>query len=60
LSLKPLSEQHTATDGAVDVLQLLLRHFRVLGVDVDYHIADFLVGLQNPPKNFCRKSDFLM
>ena len=28
------------------MLQLLLRQVRVLGVDVDYHVADLLVGLQ--------------
>ncbi len=46
MSLKSLSEQHAATNSAVDVLQFLLRQVRVLGVDVDDHVADFLVGLQ--------------
>src|SRR5476649_1214748 len=46
LSLKSLSEQHAATNGAVDVLQLFLRQVRVLGIDVDDHVADLLVGLQ--------------
>ncbi|KPX97577.1 Uncharacterized protein ALO61_05256 [Pseudomonas savastanoi pv. nerii] len=40
------SEQNAAADGAFDLLQLGLGKVGVLGVDVDDHVTDFLVGLQ--------------
>ncbi len=38
--------QDAAADGADNRLEFSQRHIGLLGIDVDYHVADVLVGLQ--------------
>src|SRR5690554_2122229 len=40
------SEQTAAANGAVDQLQFFQRQLGVIGVHIDHHIADLVVGLQ--------------
>ena len=39
-------KQHSAADGAFDILQLLQCHFVVGGVDIHHYVANLVVSLQ--------------